>query len=403
MSNVIVALVGICFGICLQVATLQQASARTWSVERDGTGDYTVIQDAVDAAASGDTIMIGPGRFNEKHWVVTEGWSEFVRVQVTQQELTIIGSGQETIIGQDFPWNSSQGRHKGIATGDTWGNSVLRVGSLHMENMANAIYTSYEFNDKNVFHVSDCSFSGNDFSLYLIGNSGDVEVRDCSFNFMPESGVHVHGWNQNDLLIQGCDFRLVNEIYGQSALGLMGVQNALIEGCNFFEGTTGVTVTFGGPVQFRNCLFDGQGLVALYPSVNSSVAIDSCSFRNQVKAVESRESQNQVTITNSVVENVTDCSFSVWYTGGFTATNCDLAKGDRGVIWILDQPSCAHMGRIDLTNNYWGTDSPDSVRAWIHDRNDSEDACYYVDFEPFSDVPLPTEKKSLGSFKSLYR
>lgn len=40
------------------------AEARTWRVERDGSGDYTIIQDAVDAAASGDTIRIGPGRFD---------------------------------------------------------------------------------------------------------------------------------------------------------------------------------------------------------------------------------------------------------------------------------------------------------------------------------------------------
>jgi len=403
VSNVIVALVGICFGICLQVTALQQASAKSWFVERDGSGDFSVIQDAVDAAASGDTIMIGPGRFDEKRLVVTPGWTEYVRVQVSKQELTIIGSGPETIIGQELPWKSEQGAQLGIASADLWGNSVLRVSDLHLENLGHAIYTSYEEGGANVFHVSDCSFSGNDYSLYLIGNNGDVEVRDCSFNFMPENGVHVHGWNQDDMLIQGCDFRLVNDIYGQSALGLMGVQNALIEGCNFFEGTSGVTVTFGGPVQFRNCLFDGQGLVALFPSANSFVAVDSCIFKNQIKAVESRESQSQVTITNSAVESVTDCSFLIWYAGGFSVNNCDLAKGDRGVIWILDQPSCAHTGRIDMTDNYWGTDSPDSVRAWIHDRNDSEDACYYVDFEPFSDIPLPAEKKSLGSFKSLYR
>ncbi|MBK7670012.1 MAG: hypothetical protein IPJ24_01300 [bacterium] len=36
------------------------ATAGTLTVRRDGTGDFTVIQDAVNAAASGDTIRIGP-------------------------------------------------------------------------------------------------------------------------------------------------------------------------------------------------------------------------------------------------------------------------------------------------------------------------------------------------------
>ena len=42
-----------------------ETSATTWHVEKDGSGDYAVIQDAIDAAAAGDTIRIGPGRFED--------------------------------------------------------------------------------------------------------------------------------------------------------------------------------------------------------------------------------------------------------------------------------------------------------------------------------------------------
>ncbi|MFH2054054.1 MAG: hypothetical protein ABIK96_16485, partial [bacterium] len=41
------------------------ASARTLCVERDGSGNFTEIQPAIDAAASGDTILIGPGEYLE--------------------------------------------------------------------------------------------------------------------------------------------------------------------------------------------------------------------------------------------------------------------------------------------------------------------------------------------------
>jgi len=41
------------------------AHARTWLVEQDGSGEYTVIQDALDAAADGDSILIGPGFYQE--------------------------------------------------------------------------------------------------------------------------------------------------------------------------------------------------------------------------------------------------------------------------------------------------------------------------------------------------
>jgi hypothetical protein len=43
-------------GLCLAASS---AYPTTWFVERDGSGDFMVIQDAVDAAAAGDTILFG--------------------------------------------------------------------------------------------------------------------------------------------------------------------------------------------------------------------------------------------------------------------------------------------------------------------------------------------------------
>jgi hypothetical protein len=56
-----------------------------------------------------------------------------------------------------------------------------------------------------------------------------------------------------------------------------------------------------------------------------------------------------------------------------------------------------------MTGNYWGTDSADSISAWILDGNDDSSVHAFVDFEPFSATPLPTERRSLGSVKSLYK
>jgi hypothetical protein len=49
--------------VCLGVAG--PALAATITVEKDGSGDYTQVQPALDAAASGDTVLIGPGEFTE--------------------------------------------------------------------------------------------------------------------------------------------------------------------------------------------------------------------------------------------------------------------------------------------------------------------------------------------------
>lgn len=76
------------------------ALARTWRVELNGTGDYTDIQPAVEAAAPGDTIRIGPGRFDVFHPITAPAWTEDTIVGVLKDNLTFIGSGKEvTFLG----------------------------------------------------------------------------------------------------------------------------------------------------------------------------------------------------------------------------------------------------------------------------------------------------------------
>ena len=80
--------------------------AVTLRVERDGSGDYMTIQPAVDAAAAGDTILIGPGYYTEYQTVVLPGGGDpvDVYVYVRTDELTILGTEPvATIIGPDVP------------------------------------------------------------------------------------------------------------------------------------------------------------------------------------------------------------------------------------------------------------------------------------------------------------
>lgn len=63
---------------------------------------------------------------------------------------------------------------------------------------------------------------------------------------------------------------------------------------------------------------------------------------------------------------------------------------------------------IDMTGNYWGTAIADSISAWIIDGNDPVipprlPIHGFVDFEPFSSVPVETEKTSMGNVKAYFR
>ena len=63
-------------GALLVLGAVQPSEARTWRVEKDGTGDYSILYEAVDAAASGDTILIGPGRFEDYRFEPEYAWEE---------------------------------------------------------------------------------------------------------------------------------------------------------------------------------------------------------------------------------------------------------------------------------------------------------------------------------------
>nr|MEE4268144.1 hypothetical protein [Candidatus Krumholzibacteria bacterium] len=104
------------------------AHARTWNVEKDGSGDFTVIQDAVDVAEDGDIIMIGPGRYTE----YTEySWGNVYVYLSGDRSLTFVGAGvEQTIIGPDvYP---SGYRDYGVRSDN--GLGVYRFENLRIEN-----------------------------------------------------------------------------------------------------------------------------------------------------------------------------------------------------------------------------------------------------------------------------
>ena len=59
---------------------LQSAWAATHIVDASGEGDFTSIQSAVDAAASGDTINVAAGTYEES-------------INISAKTLTIEGAG----------------------------------------------------------------------------------------------------------------------------------------------------------------------------------------------------------------------------------------------------------------------------------------------------------------------
>ncbi len=390
--------------ICILMITCGPATAKTWHVEKDGSGDYTVIQDAVDAAASGDTIRIGQGRFNDRRLYTYPGWSDSVIVTIFQYELTLIGAGPQTILGQNFPWTLEQGMPKAINATDTAGNHILSVSHLRIENMRDGIYTSYEYSAKNKATITDCEFYNNHVSIIITGMDGQADITRCSFTYQPRDGTFIAAWDHRNLTITDCSFLLLEYFpWSQTSINLTAVQFVTIKNCDFTNGVGAITIPFCEQADISDCRFTNQKNVVFDAGTGSRVSLDNCVFTTPGSVLNSYSGDNIISLRNSVISGVKSESFHISYVGSLNVHDCDLDHGTQGAVRVSDIPNCNTPSHLDFTNNYWGTDNPDSIQAWIRDHNDSDQACYIIDYEPYRGVSTPVRKKSLGGVKAMFR
>jgi len=131
-AAVIILLMALCFTAASQAAT--------WRVERDGSGDFTTIQPALDGAAAGDTILIGPGFYTECMMVTLPGWSWPIEVYayVRRDDLTIIGESPETVIIGPETADFHDFGPKGFVSVQT--NDWLFLENLSTRNLYDGIY-----------------------------------------------------------------------------------------------------------------------------------------------------------------------------------------------------------------------------------------------------------------------
>ena len=366
-----------------------QAHATTWHVERDGSGDYTTIQPAVDGAAPGDTIWIGAGRYTEFAPFTTPGrWTEDVYVVISVDNLTLVGDGpDETIIGPTEPNFIGFGPKGVVALSDI---SNFKIISLTLENIRDGIYRSWG----GQLEIRDCVFRGCDYGIFTWADNGTL-VKNCQFLDNFTNGFSAHGPARN-IEIRECNFISLDEGVGFYD----GTENAHVYQCTFTGGRVGTKFSNYSNGGVYDCIFENIQNIALDVSIASSATLEGNyiqggSVNLYVGTVSHVNGTDNILMggTYATIEN----SHSTFDYHG----NHILHVGGYAVLLnvFLNPPDVI----IDLSDNYWGTTSTDSISEWIWDGNDDSAIHAFVNYEPFSDHPHPTEKKSLGEVKALYR
>lgn len=368
------------------------AQAWTWRVEKDGSGDYSVIQDAINVAAAGDTIRIGPGRFEEYQTYTYPAGDYDVCLFNTLPALTIVGCG----VAQTTVYVSGTG------------SSDYSAG----------VFSDYDVAGDGLW-VSDVTFEGGFFGALSL--NGRLRIVDCLFVNVSEGVVLFTGGH-----LSNCRF---DQIAGTGITGISPGQSIVIEECAFescdsygfyFQNAPNVSVsgceiiqcTGGGfydasSGSVTDCTFNiaylGTGL-GVYGSGEVLLAncVISGANRNLYLLHASGLTVEHNVLSPALVE-------SIWLLGGKpTFHNNHILPGGGYSVLLDGFPSIADNVYIDMRNNYWGTAESDSISAWIYDGHDEADDPImgmkaFVEYEPFSAVPLDKEKKSMGGFKAMFR
>ena len=377
------------FGVLCTIG-VGQALARTWYVELDGSGDFADIQPAVDASAAGDTIRIGPGRFDTFHPCVAPGWTEDAIVSVTQNNLTFLGSGKGiTVLGPSEYYGTPSTSPKVFCSIDSY-DGIIR--DMTMENVEQGIYW---FEGRLV--VEGCVFRA--FHQSFIGISplwANGSVVNCEFEFSNGGSACIIGGTPQDFTVQNCVFKG----WGFGVRVGNSSQNITISGSVFEYSYLGIQFDWQSTGSVNNCDLRNIAYMGVSISDFSNVTLDRVNIDGSDIGV-SVLAGAVMSGTNVVIENTVSAGVQVHLQGNATLHNSHILPGSGRAVSCTEYPGDYRV--LDMTGNYWGTTDRDSIAAMINDSNDDPLVHCTVEFEPFADGPVPTKKESLGGFRSMFR
>lgn len=376
---------------CMALTAAADSHARTWRVARDGSGDFAVISDAVNAASSGDVISIGPGEYPE---TPTQPYPIGVVpgvAWVTQDHLTFVGDGRDLVVVgpvEPAPENRELAPYGIVGSSST----SLSVSGISFRNLSSAV----EGGQSATIEVSNSRFTGGWVGVSTIG-SGWLTVRDCIFIDYQDAAVMVFSmFDPHGALVERCEFY-------RCGLGIdfqpdnCAVLDSTFDGQGW--GSVGVQVSFGGEALIERCTFaahDNYGVVA---TGGSRVFLYECVFGPDMPA--------NVSVEGLLVGDRNHLAGGTYATLMFTKLSMVDFHGNHilngGGYSVRASSGPEPVKRFDLSGNYWGTTNAAQLDEWICDHHDRPTEWFaIVDYLPLADQPIPTDESSIGRLKAKF-
>jgi hypothetical protein len=162
----------LCIVICLAIP----CTAATITVNKDGSGDYTTIQEGIDAAVNGDIVIVAEGFYNDANNVDLNFGGKAITVRSTDPNdfdvvynTTISCNGTESENHRGFIFNSGEGRDSILEGFTIDGGYATNGGSIYCSNSSPTIKSCL---------ITDCTTSVDGGGIYC-GSGSSPLISDC--------------------------------------------------------------------------------------------------------------------------------------------------------------------------------------------------------------------------------
>ncbi len=376
------------FSLVIFIATPVVCAAGSWHVEQNGSGDFTTLQPAVDAAASGDTIYIGPGWYQDYERVqLGVNWYRIMVFWDDVRDLVFIGSGVgvttwgPSVYDEPAPFLE---RFRGIDSH----NSAARVvvSGISFVNLHGGVTSLGEA------VVRDCSFATGEVGIVLTSGSNTVEM--CSFQ---DYVVGVFSESCSSVVVSDCTFHDAEPYFSNTVQGI-------VRNCTAPKGILAHFYHSNGAVSYCSATPD-QYWAGVIVSLASVVSIHDNHITGGKYSLLISGQNTTVTAYNNVLDRPNVYNVWVQDNASLIAYGNDIFRGIGSAFMVkTSNYSLGNTAVVDMSNNHWGDQSDPDVLSWrIYDSGEDPDIHMTVDFMPIEGAPVPTESVNWGSVKALFR
>jgi hypothetical protein len=399
-----------CLFLCLAI-TVGFASARTWIIEPDGTGDAPTIKAGMDSASYGDTVLVGCGTYYEHNIQMKSGVC-LSSVTGTFDCAKINGLNEGRIFHAECDSSASiigftavQGLvYESFGGGIYEFDSALNVSNCKFRHCGSYYTGGAAFLSQSASVYTDCVFQdswsvGMHFAArhgggVCAGYGGSPTFINCAFLDNTADygfGGGAAAWLHVDATFRGCLFAGNEALYpfGGGGLAVLANSSAEVSDCTFYGNFSANAYFAGGVicgdtsfVSLENCIIASsrRGTAFYWDGIGTEAVITCCDFYGNPDGDWVGPIADQYGINGNISEDPLFCDFLAYDFHLCSISPCLEADtcGTLGAYGL----GCVHDSTdvlwTDVTTDILGEDGAGSGLAWVDYDTDGDLDLYFT-------------------------